>query len=99
MAVKKQVIPPQIPPAKDAASETGIDNYKPKAVSVYLSKKDLSFLEEIARKNNVNRHMLLSYSVRYFLANFRAGHIKLDPTIQNGRVVLNVNIDLNDKKA
>jgi hypothetical protein len=56
-------------------------------------------LEEIAKKNNINRHMLLSYAVRYFLANYRAGHIKLDPTIEAGKVVLNVNLDLADREA
>ena len=43
--------------------------------------------------------MLLSYAVRYFLPNHRAGHIKLDPTIAAGKVVLNVNIDLQDTDA
>jgi predicted transcriptional regulator len=71
---------------------------KPKAVSVYLSNKDKHTLDEIALENNINRHMLLSYCVRYFLANYRAGHIKLDPTIEAGKVVLNVHIDL-DKGA
>ena len=67
---------------------------KPKPVSVYLSNKDRHSLEEIASKHKINRHMLLSYCVRYFLANYRAGHIKLDPTIENGKVVLSVNIAL-----
>jgi predicted transcriptional regulator len=72
---------------------------KPKAVSVYLSNKDKNSLDEIAIKNNINRHMLLSYAVRYFLANYRAGHIKLDPTIEAGKVVLNINLDLQDMEA
>ena len=72
---------------------------KPRAVSVYLSSKDRNSLEEIAQKNNINRHMLLSYAVRYFLANYRAGHIKLDPTIEAGKVVLNVHIDLQKMDA
>jgi predicted transcriptional regulator len=71
----------------------------PKAVSVYLSNKDKNSLEEIAKKNNINRHMLLSYAVRYFLANYRAGHIKLDPTIEAGRVVLNINLDLEESNS
>jgi predicted transcriptional regulator len=75
------------------------EHSKPKAVSVYLSTKDKISLEEIAKKNNINRHMLLSYAVRYFLANYRAGHIKLDPTIEAGKVVLNVNLDLKDLDA
>jgi len=73
------------------------ENSNPKSVSVYLSNKDKQTLDEITKENNVNRHMLLSYAVRYFLANYRAGHIKLDPTIEAGKVVLNVNLDLNDK--
>ncbi len=44
---------------------------KPKAVSVYLSSKDKNSLEVIAKKNKISRHMLLSYAVRYFLANYR----------------------------
>ena len=72
---------------------------KPKAVSVYLSSKDKNSLEAISKKNKISRHMLLSYAVRYFLANYRAGHIKLDPTIAAGKVVLNVNIDLQDTDA
>jgi hypothetical protein len=74
--------------------KTTIEHQKPKAVSVYLSTKDKDSLEQIARENNINRHMLLSYAVRYFLANYRAGHIKLDPTIEAGKVVLNVKIPL-----
>jgi hypothetical protein len=74
-------------------------NETPKAVNVYLSSKDKNSLEAIAKKNNISRHMLLSYAVRYFLANYRAGHIKLDPTIAAGKVVLNVNIDLQDTDA
>jgi hypothetical protein len=69
---------------------------RPKPVSVYLSNKDRNSLEEIAKTYNINRHMLLSYAVRYFLANYRVGHIKLDPTIEAGRVVLNVNIPLDN---
>jgi predicted transcriptional regulator len=84
--------------AKKAATPTN-EPSKPKAVSVYLSNKDKDSLEEIAEKNNINRHMLLSYAVRYFLANYRAGHIKLDPTIEAGKVVLNVNLDLKDLDA
>jgi hypothetical protein len=72
---------------------------RPRAVSVYLSSKDRNSLEEIAQKNNINRHMLLSYAVRYFLANYRLGNIKLDPTIEAGKVVLNVNLDLADREA
>lgn len=72
---------------------------KPRAVSVYLSNKDRDSIEEIARKNNINRHMLLSYAVRYFLASYRLGHIQLDPTIEAGRVVLNVNMDLLGRDA
>ena len=71
-----------------------IESQKSKPVSVYLSNKDRHSLEEIASKHKINRHMLLSYCVRYFLANYRAGHIKLDPTIENGKVVLSVNIAL-----
>ena len=67
---------------------------KPSAVSIYLSAKDKASLEEIAQKNNINRHMLLSYAVRYFLAGYRTGHIKLDPTIEAGKVVLSVHLDL-----
>jgi predicted transcriptional regulator len=65
-----------------------------KAVSVYLSNKDKQALDEIAQKNNINRHMLLSYAIRHFLASYRAGHIKLDPTIEAGKVVLTVDLDL-----
>lgn len=70
------------------------DLTRPKSVSVYLSSKDKQSLDEIAKKYNINRHMLLSYAVRYFLANYRAGHVKLDPTIEAGRVVLSVNLPL-----
>jgi hypothetical protein len=69
---------------------------RPKPVSIYLSNKDRNSLEEIAKTYNINRHMLLSYAVRYFLANYRLGHIKLDPTIEAGKVVLNVNIPLDN---
>jgi len=69
-------------------------NSRPKPVSVYLSNKDRNSLEEIVKTYNINRHMLLSYAVRYFLANYRLGHIKLDPTIEAGKVVLNVNMPL-----
>ena len=72
---------------------------KTKAVSVYLSNKDKNSLDEIAKENNINRHMLLSYAVRYFLASYRTGQIKLDPTIEAGKVVLNVTLDLPDKDA
>jgi hypothetical protein len=67
---------------------------KPKIVSVYLSKKDKHSLDEIVQKNNIERNLLLSYAIRYFLANYRAGNVKLDPTIEDGKVVLNVNLDL-----
>ena len=77
----------------------GNQSPRPRAVSVYLSSKDRNSLEEIAQKNNINRHMLLSYAVRYFLASYRLGHIKLDPTIEAGKVVLNVNLDLADREA
>lgn len=70
---------------------------RPRAVSVYLSDKDRASLEEIARKNNINRHMLLSYAVRYFLSGYRLGHIRLDPTIEDGKVVLHVHQNLPDK--
>jgi predicted transcriptional regulator len=83
---------------KKAATQTS-GSTKPKAVSVYLSNKDRLSLEEIARKNNVNRHMLLSYAVRYFLANYRTGHVKLDPTIEAGKVVLSVIHPLDDTDA
>jgi len=43
--------------------------------------------------------MLLSYAVRYFLANYRLGNIKLDPTIEAGIVLLNVSMDLADREA
>jgi hypothetical protein len=69
---------------------------RPRAVSVYLSDKDRASLEEIARMHNINRHMLLSYAVRYFLVGYRTGRIKLDPTIEAGKVVLNVHLDLQD---
>ena len=82
--------------AKDKSSKSPV---KPRAVSVYLSTKDRDSIEEIARKNNINRHMLLSYAVRYFLASYRLGHITLDPTIEAGRVVLNVNMDLLGRDA
>jgi len=83
---------------KKTAIPTNVSS-KPKAVSVYLSNKDKHTLEKIAQKNNVKRHMLLSYAVRYFLANYRAGHITLDPTIEAGKVVLNVHIALDDNGA
>ena len=81
------------------AAAPGSGSPKARAISVYLSSKDRDSLEEIARKNNINRHMLLSYAVRYFLANYRLGTVKLDPTIEKGKVVLHVSMDLADREA
>jgi hypothetical protein len=97
-----KVKPPEAGPSKNgrkkaAAAMNG--DLKPKAISVYLSTKDQASLVEIARQNNVNRHMLLAYAVRYFLVGYRTGHIKLDPSIEAGKVVLNVHTDLPDTDA
>jgi hypothetical protein len=83
---------------KKAAAPTN-ESSRPKPVGVYLSNKDKLALDEIAKEHNINRHMLLSYAVRYFLANYRVGHIKLDPTIEAGKVVLSVNLPLEDMDA
>jgi hypothetical protein len=85
-------------PEKKTATPTN-DPSRPRSYGVYLTETDRHDLEEIAKKLNVNRHMLLSYAVRVFLANYRAGHIELDPTIEAGKVVLNVHIDLQDMDA
>lgn len=69
------------------------------AMRVYLSSKDTNSLLEIAQKYNVKRHMLLSYAVRYFLANYRLGNVRLDRTIEKGKAVLDVDIDLPDSIA
>jgi predicted transcriptional regulator len=83
---------------KEAETPTN-ERPKPKVVSVYLSNKDKRSLDEIAQKKNIDRNMLLSYAIRYFLANYRAGNIKLDPTIEAGKVVLNINLDLENIDA
>ena len=76
-------------------------NQSPKlnVMRVYLSSKDTNSLAEITKKYNVKRHMLLSYAVRYFLANYRLGNVRLDRTIEKGKAVLDVDIDLPDSVA
>jgi hypothetical protein len=72
---------------------------KPNVMRVYLSNKDKNSIEAMAKKSRIKRHMLLSYAVRYFLANYRLGNVRLDPTIQAGKMVLDVDIDLDDGEA
>ena len=76
-----------------------MSNEKPNAMRVYLSNKDKNSIEAMAKKSHIPRHMLLSYAVRYFLANYRLGNVRLDRTIEKGKAVLDVDIDLPDSVA
>lgn len=78
MAKKQTVNPGILQSTTKAKTEQEAKPPRRRPIGVYLKNDVHAALEEIAQENDLTIHGLISYSVSYFIRQYRAGKAKIE---------------------
>lgn len=74
----KKVTPPANQEAPEKLPTRAEKEKLRRPIGLYLRRDERSEVEEIAKKEGLSRHAILSYGISYFLKQYRAGKVQIE---------------------